>query len=183
MKKTLGLLFLSLVLLAALPALDVNINIGLLSGAGVSQDVGRWQFGADFEMPFPVLCITDGIAGIMFNDLTFWEGFKLGLTDFFGADLYTYFRLLGNSGCSLYAGLYFMLGSEPLVRSFEAGLRPTVKLSFRLNEKTSFFMAGGFTQLSMTYVPGFSKPLVKIPKVDWFTVLPGCRIGTAISIN
>ena len=50
--------------------LDVDVHLGLLSGAGVSYDAGSWQFGLDLETPFPIQCIVDGIAGQIFNDLT-----------------------------------------------------------------------------------------------------------------
>ena len=183
MKKILLLLFLSSVLVAAIPALEMNINIGLLSGAGVSQKVKSWQFGLDLETTFPVQCTVDGIAGTIYNDLTFWEGFGLGLTDFFGADFYTYYRLLGNGSCSLYAGLDIIFGTEPSIRSFEAVLRPTFKLAFSISEKASLFIAGGFSLLGMTYVPGFSKPMMRIPQVSYQTILTGCRAGLTLAIR
>ena len=163
--------------------LDVNVHLGLLSGAGVSYDAGRWQVGLDAEFPFPIQCIVDGIAGTIFNDLTFWEGFRLGLTDFFGGDLYTYLRLLGNKGCRLYAGFDIMFGTEPAIRSFEAVLRPTTKIVFDLGEKTSLFLAGGFSLLSMLYVPGFEKPLIHIPDVSYNSVLTGWRAGLSFGLN
>ncbi len=163
--------------------LDVDVHLGLLSGAGVICNTGNWQFGLDLETPFPIQCIVDGIAGQIFNDLTFWEGFKLGLTDFFGADIYTYLRLLGNRGCRLYAGFDIIFGTEPAIKSFEAVLRPTTKIVFDLGEKTSLFLAGGFSLLSMVYVPGFEKPMIRIPNVSYNSVLTGCRAGLSFRLR
>ncbi len=163
--------------------LDVDVHLGLLSGAGVICNTRNWQFGLDLETPFPIHCIVDGIAGQIFNDLTFWEGFKLGLTDFFGANLYTYLRLFGNRGCRLYAGFDIIFGTEPAIKSFEAALRPTTEIVFDLGEKTSLFLAGGFSLLSLVYVPGFEKPLIRIPNVSYETVLTGCRAGLSFRIK
>ena len=179
---------LSLIVMPSLGAssgnrLDVNAHLGLLSGAGVSYNAGAWQFGLDAEFPFPIQCIVDGIAGTIFNDLTFWEGFKLGLTDFFGGDFYTYLRLLGNNSCRLYAGFDIMFGTEPVIKSFEAVLRPTTKIVFDLGEKTSLFLAGGFSLLSMLYVPGFEKPMIRIPDVNYNSVLTGWRVGLSFAVN
>ena len=192
LKKTTGLFVLFLILaLFFMPSLgasegerlDVDVHLGLLSGAGVICNTGNWQFGLDLETPFPIHCIVDGIAGQVFNDLTFWEGFKLGLTDFFGANLYTYLRLFGNRGCRLYAGFDIIFGTEPAIKSFEAALRPTTEIVFDLGEKTSLFLAGGFSLLSLVYVPGFEKPLIRIPNVSYETVLTGCRAGLSFRIK
>lgn len=176
-----------MIILFAVPAaygrqFDLNMHLGLVSGAGVSMDAGRWQFGMDLETTFPVYCIVNGISGEVFNDLPFWEGFRMGLSAFFGADAYAYFRIAGQDAFRLYAGLDVMFGTEPPIRSFETVLRPTVKLSYVLNDKTCIFAAGGFSLLDIMYVPGFRKPLVRIPDAGYASVLTGCRLGVSVNI-
>ena len=182
------LIILAILFLSVMPAvcgsrLGLNIHLGLLSGAGVSYDAGRWQFGMDLETTFPVYCIVSGISGEQFNDLPFMEGFRLGLPSFFGADVYGYFRVVGQGAFRLYAGLDVMFGTEPPISSFETVLRPTVKMSYAFNEGTGIFAAGGFSLLDMMYVPGFRKPLVRVPDVNYASVLTGCRVGLSVSLN
>ena len=163
--------------------MDVNVGIGLLSGAGVSYDAGRWQFGVDLTSTFPVYCVVQGIAGEIYESFSFWEGFRLGILYFIGADIYSYYRIAGDDGVRLYAGLDLMLGTETPVKSFEAVLRPTVKVSFPLGERTGLFLAGGFSLLDFLYVPGFEKPLVRIPDAKYASILTGCRVGMSIGLN
>ena len=163
--------------------MDVNVGIGLLSGAGISYDAGRWQFGVDLTSSFPVYCVVQGISGEIFESFTFWEGFRIGILYFIGADIYSYFRVAGDKGVRLYAGLDLMLGTETPVKSFEAVLRPTVKVGFPLGPRTGMFIAGGFSLLDFLYVPGFEKPLVRIPDVNYASVLTGCRVGMSFAIN
>lgn len=163
--------------------MDVNVGIGLLSGAGVSYDAGRWQFGVDLTSTFPVYCVVQGIAGEIYESFSFWEGFRLGILYFIGADIYSYYRIAGDDGVRLYAGLDLMLGTETPVKSFEAVLRPTVKVSFPLGERTGLFLAGGFSLLDFLYVPGFEKPLVRIPDANYASILTGCRVGMSIGLN
>ncbi len=166
-----------------LEGIDLNVSIGMLSGPGVSVDCGRWQFGVDLASTFPVYCVGQGIVGEMYETFTFWEGFRLGILYFIGADVYSYFRIAGDEGVRLYAGVDLMMGSETPVRSFEAVLRPTVKVGFPLGPKTGMFIAGGFSLLDFLYVPGFEKPLVRIPDVNYASVLTGCRVGMSFAIN
>ena len=162
--------------------LDVNMHLGLLSGAGISYDQGIWEFGLDLESTIPVWCIGSGIVAVK-NDEPFWQAFRLGLTDFIGADAYTYVRLIGRKAGRIYAGVDVMFGTEPPIGSFEVVLRPTVKLVLNVSEKTSLFATGGFSLLELLNVPGFEKPLVQIPKASWATILTGCRAGVAIDLN
>ena len=162
--------------------LDVNINLGLLSGAGVSYDNGVWELGLDLETTFPVWCIGSGMVAEKYDE-PFWQAFRLGLSDFIGADVYTYVRLLGGKAGRIYAGLDVMFGTEPSIRSFETVLRPTVKLVLDISEKASLFAAGGFSLLEIIHAPGFGKPLFGIPRVSWATLLTGCRLGVSIDLN
>lgn len=163
--------------------LDVNVSIGLLSGPGVSYDTGRWQFGLDLTSTFPVYCVVQGISGEIYESFPFWEGFRLGILYFIGADIYSYYRIAGDEGIRLYAGLDLMMGTETPVKSFEAVLRPTVKISLPLGEKTGLFVAGGFSLLDFLYVPGFRKPLVRVPDANYASILTGCRVGVSLDIN
>ena len=163
-------------------SLDININIGLLSGAGISYDQGIWEFGIDLETTIPVWCIGSGIVAVKYDE-PFWQAFRLGLTDFIGADAYTYVKLIDGTAGRIYAGVDVMFGTEPPIGSFEVVLRPTVKMVMDVGEKTSFFAAGGFSLLELLNVPGFEKPLVQIPKASWATILTGCRAGVAIDLN
>ena len=162
--------------------LDVNVHLGLLSGAGVSYDKGIWEFGIDLETTIPVWCIGSGIVAVKYDE-PFWQAFRLGLTDFIGADAYTYVKLIDGTAGRIYAGVDVMFGTEPPIGSFEVVLRPTVKMVMDVGEKTSFFAAGGFSLLELLNVPGFEKPLVQIPKASWATILTGCRVGVAIDLN
>ena len=180
-------LILSLLLIPSIAAstgdgLDVNIHLGLLSGAGVSYDKGVWEFGLDLETTFPVWCIGSGIVAIKYEE-PFWQAFRLGLTDFIGADAYSYVKLFGGKAGGIYAGLDVMFGTEPPIRSFEVVLRPTVKLVLNVGEKTSLFAAGGFSLLEIIQAPGFAKPLFGIPRFTWATILTGCRAGVSIVLN
>ena len=168
---------------SGLEGLDVNVSIGLLSGPGVSYDTGRWQFGVDLASTFPVYCVVQGISGEIYESFTFWEGFRLGILYFIGADIYSYFRVAGDDGVRLYAGLDLMMGTETPVKSFEAVLRPTMKVSFPLGEKTGLFIAGGISLLDFLYVPGFGKPLVRVPDMNYASVLTGCRVGMSFALN
>lgn len=162
--------------------LDVNIHLGLLSGAGVSYDMGVWEFGLDLETTFPVWCIGSGMVAVKYEE-PFWQAFRWSLTDFIGADAYTYVKLLGGKAGRVYAGLDVMFGTEPQIRSFEVVLRPTLKLVLDVSEKTSVFAAGGFSLLELMYAPGFARPLFGIPKANWVTILTGCRLGVAIDLK
>ena len=162
--------------------LDININLGLLSGAGVSYDKGVWEFGLDLETTFPVWCIGSGMVAVKYEE-PFWQAFRWSLTDFIGADAYTYVKLLGGKAGRVYAGLDVMFGTEPQIRSFEVVLRPTLKLVLDVSEKTSVFAAGGFSLLELMYAPGFARPLFGIPKANWITILTGCRLGVAIDLK
>ena len=179
------ILFATCGMLAAtgLDGMDVNVSFGLLSGVGVSYDAGKWQFGVALTSTFPVYCVVQGIAGEIFESFTFWEGFELGVLYFIGADIYSYYRIAGDDGVRLYAGLDLMLGTETPVKSFEAVLRPTVKVGFPLGEKTGLFIAGGFSLLDFLYVPGFKKPLVRIPDANYASILTGCRVGISFGLN
>ena len=177
------ILFLSAMPAVCGPQLCLNTHLGLLSGAGVSLETGRWQFGMDIETTFPVYCIVSGISGEIFNDISFREGFVMGITSFFGSDVYAYFSISGQGALRLYAGLDVMFGTEPPISSFEAVLRPTVKLSYAFDGRTGLFAAGGFSLIDMMYVPGFRKPLVRIPDVNYASVLTGCRVGMSVAIN
>ena len=161
----------------------VNVSIGLLSGPGVSYDTGRWQFGVDLTSTFPVYCVVQGITGEIYENFSFWEGFRLGILYFIGADVYSYYRIAGDDGVRLYAGLDLMMGTETPVKSFESVLRPTMKVSFPLGEKTGMFVAGGISLLDFLYVPGFEKPLVRVPDVNYASVLTGCRVGMSFALN
>ena len=163
--------------------MDVNVGIGLLSGAGISYDAGRWQFGVDLTSTFPVYCVVQGIAGEIYESFSFWEGFRLGILYFIGADIYSYYRIAGDDGVRLYAGLDLMLGTETPVKSFEAVLRPTVKVSFPLGERTGLFLAGGFSLLDFLIVPGFETPLVRNPEANYASILTGCRVGMSFGLN
>lgn len=177
-----SLLFVPSLLASTGDGLDVNIHLGLLSGAGVSYDKGVWEFGLDLETTFPVWCIGSGMNALKYDE-QFWQAFWWGLTDFIGADAYTYVRLLGGKAGSIYAGVDVMFGTEPPIRSFEVVLRPTVKLVLNLGEKTSLFAAGGFSLLEIIHAPGFGKPLFGIPRFTWATILTGCRAGVSIALN
>ena len=160
----------------------MNMHLGILSGAGVSYDKGIWEFGIDLETTFPIWCIGSGIVAIKYEE-PFWQAFRLGLTDFIGADAYTYVKLLGGKAGGIYAGLDVMFGTEPPIRSFEVVLRPTVKLVLDVGEKTSLFAAGGFSLLELIHAPGFDKLLFGIPRASWATILTGCRAGVSIELN
>ena len=162
--------------------LDININFGLLSGAGVSYDKGVWEFGIDLETTFPVWCIGSGMVAVKYEE-PFWQAFRWSLTDFIGADAYTYVKLLGGKAGRVYAGLDVMFGTEPQIKSFEVVLRPTLKLVLDVSEKTAVFAAGGFSLLELMYAPGFARPLFGIPKANWVTILTGCRLGVAIDLK
>lgn len=162
--------------------LDLNIHLGLLSGAGVSYDKGVWEFGLDLETTFPVWCIGSGMVAVKYEE-PFWQAFRWSLTDFIGTDAYTYVKLLGGKAGRVYAGLDVMFGTEPQIRSFEVVLRPTLKLVLDVSEKTSVFAAGGFSLLELMYAPGFARPLFGIPKANWVTILAGCRLGVAIDLK
>ena len=191
LKKATGLFVLILILaLFFMPSLgasegdglDVNIHLGLLSGAGISYDKGVWEFGLDLETTFPVWCIGSGMVAVKYEE-PFWQAFRWSLTDFIGADAYTYVKLLGGKAGRVYAGLDVMFGTEPQIRSFEVVLRPTLKLVLDVSEKTSVFAAGGFSLLELMFAPGFAKPLFGIPKANWVTILTGCRLGVAIDLK
>ena len=160
----------------------MNMHLGLLSGAGVSYDKGIWEFGIDLETTFPIWCIGSGIVGVKYEE-PFWQAFRLGLTDFIGADAYTYVKLFCGKAGGIYAGLDVMFGTEPPIRSFEVVLRPTVKLVLDVGEKTSLFAAGGFSLLELIHAPGFDKLLFGIPRTSWATILTGCRAGVSIELN
>lgn len=177
-----SLLFIPSLLASAGDGLDVNMHLGILSGAGVSYDKGIWEFGIDLETTFPIWCIGSGIVAIKYEE-PFWQAFRLGLTDFIGADAYTYVKLLGGKAGGIYAGLDVMFGTEPPIRSFEVVLRPTVKLVLDVGEKTSLFAAGGFSLLELIHAPGFDKLLFGIPRASWATILTGCRAGVSIELN
>ena len=161
---------------------DLNISFGLLSGPGISYDAGSWQFGVDLETTFPIYCIVSGISGEMFDDFPFWEGFLQGFSTFIGLDFYSYYTAVDSKGPRVYVGLAVMLGSELPIKSFEAVLRPSVKLSYPVSDRTALFAAGGFSLLQIMYVPGFRKPLVKVPDFNYASVLTGCRLGVAIGL-
>ena len=180
-------IFISLIIAPSLMAssgdgLDVDVHLGLLSGAGVSYNKGVWEFGLDLETTFPIWCIGSGMNALKYDE-PFWQAFRWGLTDFIGADAYTYVKLLGGKAGRVYAGVDVVFGTEPPVRSFEAVLRPTVKMVLNVGEKTSFFAAGGFSLLEFIHVPGFAKPMFGIPRVSWATILTGCRIGVSINVR
>ena len=183
MKRILLVLAISIVILFSLSALDLNINMGLLSGAGVSHDVGRWQFGADLETTFPVYAGVEGIMENKYEDVPFSQGFMTGLTYFFGADLYTYFKLFEDEGYRMYAGLDLMMGTETMIKSFQAVLRPTVKFHYDIGQRCGLFLAAGFSLLDMMYVPGFEKPLVRVPEANVASILTGCRVGLSIALD
>ncbi len=182
MKKLLFVIVIAIVLVASVSALELNLNLGLVSGIGVSQDVGSWQFGADLETTFPVYCTINGIMAMKYEECSFWEGFKLGLTYFFGLDLYSYFKLLEDDGYSVYAGLDIMMGTETEIKSFETVLRPTLKFNYDLGTRCGIFLAAGFSLLDIMYVPGFEKPLVRVPDVNYASILTGCRVGLKITL-
>ncbi|MBR2281415.1 MAG: hypothetical protein IJ863_02195 [Spirochaetales bacterium] len=182
MKKVFLALVIAMVIAASVPALDLNLNIGLLSGVGVSHDSGRWQFGLDAETTFPVYAVVEGIMESSYEDVPFRQGFRTGLTYFFGADLYTYFRLFQDDGYRMYAGLDLMFGTETAIRSFEAVLRPTVKFSYDIG-RCGLFLAAGFSLLDIMHVPGFRKPLVRVPNANYASILTGCRVGLSIALN
>ena len=193
MKRLLGirtLLVIVLISMLSVPSLlasagdgpNVNIHLGLLSGAGVSYDTGIWEFGIDLETTFPVWCIGSGIVAEKYDE-PFWQAFRLGLADFIGADAYAYVKLVGGKAGRIYAGLDVMFGTEPPIKSFEVVLRPTVKLALNISEKTSLFAAGGFSLLEIIHAPGFGKPLFGIPRVTWATILTGCRLGVSVDLN
>ena len=180
-------LALSLLILPSLLAspgdgLLVDIHLGLLSGAGVLYDTGIWQLGLDLETTFPVWCIGSGMVAEKYDE-PFWQAFRLGLTDFIGADAYAYVKLLDGKAGRIYAGLDIMFGTEPPIKSFEMILRPTTKIVINLGERTSLFAAGGFSLLEFIIVPGFSKPLFGIPEVSWATILTGCRLGLDLDVS
>jgi hypothetical protein len=58
-----------------------------------------------------------------------------------------------------------------------------MKVSFPLGEKTGMFVAGGISLLDFLYVPGFEKPLVRVPDVNYASVLTGCRVGMSFALN
>ncbi len=182
MKRLLIVLAISFVLLFSLSALDMNINLGLLSGAGVSHEVGRWQFGADIETTFPIYAVFEGVMENKYEDVPFSQGFMTGLTYFFGADLYTYFKLFEADGYRMYAGLDLMMGTETIIKSFQAVLRPTVKFHYDIGRRFGLFLAAGFSLLDIMYVPGFEKPLVRVPEANLTSVLTGCRVGLKINL-
>ncbi len=183
MKKVIVVLVLVIVIISSVPALVLNINLGLLSGAGVSHNVDRWQFGADVETTFPIYAVVEGIMENKYEEAPFSEGFKTGLTYFFGADLYTYFRLFEDDGYRMYAGLDLMMGTETVIQSFQAVLRPTVKFHYDLGRRCGLFLAAGFSLLDMMYVPGFEKPLVRVPEANVASILTGCRVGLSIALD
>ena len=86
MKKALSVLLVSIVLAFCASALDLNINLGVVSGVGVSHDAGQWQFGLDLESTFPVFSTFNAIMAQKYEDAEFGEGFRIGSTYFFGAD-------------------------------------------------------------------------------------------------
>lgn len=183
MKKVLSVLLISTVLAFSASALDLNINLGVVSGVGVSHDAGPWQFGLDLESTFPVFSTFNAIMAQKYEDAEFGEGFLIGSTYFFGADLYAYYRIAGNDDLALLAGLDIMTGTETMIKSFETVLRPTVKFSARAGEKVSLFLVAGFSLLDIQYVPGFEKPLVRIPDQNYLSILTGCRAGAAVRLH
>ncbi len=182
MKRIFLVIAIAIVLMVSVSALDLNFNIGLVSGVGVSQDVGRWQFGVDLESTFPVYCTVEGVFAREYEDISFWEGFKLGLDYFFGLDLYSYFKLLHDDAYSLYLGLDVMMGTETEIRSFETVLRPTLKFNYDIGARCGVFVAAGFSLLDIMYVPGFEKPLVRVPDANYASILTGCRVGLKIAL-
>ncbi len=183
MKKALSVLLVSIVLAFCASALDLNINLGVVSGVGISHDAGSWQFGLDLESTFPVFSTFNAIMAHKYEDAEFGEGFRIGSTYFFGADIYAYYRIAGNDDLALQAGLDLMTGTETMIKSFETVLRPTVKFSGRIGEKVSLFLAAGFSLLDIQYVPGFEKPLIRIPDQNYLSILTGCRVGAAVTLD
>ena len=183
MKKLLCTLLLALMLASLASAWDLNINLGVLSGAGVSHDAGPWQFGLDLETTFPVFSTFNAIMGQKYEDMEFWQGFRIGCTYFFGADIYAYYAVVRTQNFAFLAGLDIMTGTETMIRSFETVLRPTIKLSGKTGDRVSLFMAAGFSLLDIQYVPGFKKPLVRIPDQNYMSILTGCRLGVAVELD
>ncbi|MBR6348838.1 MAG: hypothetical protein IKR80_07815 [Spirochaetales bacterium] len=183
MKKVLSVLLISIVLAFCASALDLNINLGVVSGVGVSHDAGSWQFGLDLESSFPVFSTFNAIMAQKYEDAPFGEGFRIGSLYFFGTDIYAYYRIAGNGNLAFLAGLDIMTGTETMIKSFETVLRPTVKFSGRIGERVSLFLAAGFSLLDIMYAPGFEKPLVRIPDQNYMSILTGCRLGAAVRLD
>ena len=68
MKKVLSVLLISTVLAFCASAMELNINLGVVSGAGVSHDAGPWQFGLDLESTFPVFSTFNAIMAQKYED-------------------------------------------------------------------------------------------------------------------
>ena len=163
-------------------SLGLDAHLGMVSGFGIQQKCGKATFGLDIESTFPVYSIVDGISGMMFNDIPFWDGFLLGSGHFIGLDLYAYMDIIQNGAFTLSGGFDLLMGTETPIHNFEAVLKPSVRASFKLSPSLSLFGSEGVSLVDFLMVKGFAKPLIRIPEVNYASILTGSKLGIAINI-
>lgn len=180
MKKALSVLLILTVAIGAF-ALSLNFHLGLVSGFGVSEEFGHWHLGADLESTFPVYGIANGIASKYNGNTDFSQYVKIGNRTFFGADVYGYRHLYKGTRSDILAGCDFLFGMVTASKTFEAGLRPSIKYAYNFNDKISAYAVVGLPVVSIVYGKGFKAPFVQIPKQNYATILTGTKLGLTYS--
>lgn len=176
MKKTFAVVLLIFTLCSVF-ALSANVHMGIISGAGVSHSFGDYECGIDFETTFPFYAIGCGIYAEKNEDMTFKEGFRLYANYFAGGDLYLYRNILKGKNTDLKLGLDFFAGTETPLKNFSAVLKAGMMFDRRFSKTGVFYIVAGVPVLSLQYMKGFEKPLIRFPMYNWASVLTGIKAG------
>lgn len=164
MKKSICLLLICFVAFS-LSALSVTGHLGYASGIGVSETLGTFELGADLESSFPCYAI--------------YSGNNTGAKQFFGINLLAYKSVTKH----LYAGLETMFSLEPMLLKYNLNIRPSVKGSLDINNRTSVFVTAGIPLLNTTYIKGFKKPLLSWFDFSTVSVLLECfKCGISVEL-
>lgn len=170
MKRIICLLLISCIVFG-LSAMSFTGHLGYSSGIGVSQKFGTYELGADLESSFPCYAIYVSYGA----DLSF----KQGAESFFGINLSAYKQFTNN----LYAGFETMFSLEPMLMKYNLNIRPSVKGSLDINNRTSVFVTAGIPLLNTTYIKGFKKPLLSWFDFSTVSVLLECfKCGISVEL-